>query len=131
MAFEAVLYPPRRRAETLAVVRAVVGSRLLVWAAGLVALAAWGSSQRAADFDPAGTLAPYGRPLDTLIAPGARWDSVWYLAVAHTGYGDDPARPAFFPLYPLLLRALGSDIVAGGAPLAAPFRVAPARLPPA
>jgi hypothetical protein len=113
MAFEAVLYPPRRRAETLAVARAVVGSRLLVWAAGLLALAAWGSSQRAADFDPAGTLAPYGGPLDTLVAPGARWDSVWYLDVAHSGYGADPARAAFFPLYPLVLRALGSDIVAG------------------
>jgi Mannosyltransferase (PIG-V) len=113
MAFEAVLYPPRRRAETLAVARAVVGSRLLVWAVGLLALAAWGGSSRAADFDPAGTLTPYGGPLDTLVAPGARWDSVWYLAVAHTGYGADPARPAFFPLYPLVLRALGSDIVAG------------------
>jgi len=113
MAFEAVLYPPRRRAETLAVARALVGSRLLVWGAGLLALAAWGSSQRAADFDPAGTLSPYGQPLDTLVAPGARWDSVWYLAVAHSGYGADAARPAFFPLYPLLLRALGSDVVAG------------------
>jgi len=113
MAFEAVLYPPRRRAETLAVARAVVGSRLLVWMAGLLALAAWGSSSRAADFDPAGTLTPYAGPLDTLVAPGARWDSVWYLAVAHTGYGGDPARPAFFPLYPLVLRALGSDIAAG------------------
>jgi hypothetical protein len=113
MAFEAVLYPPRRRAETVAVAQAVVGSRLLVWAAGLLALGAWGSSPRAADFDPAGTLAPYGGPLDTLVAPGARWDSVWYLAVAHSGYGGDPARAAFFPLYPLVLRALGSDIVAG------------------
>jgi hypothetical protein len=113
VALEAVLYPPRRRAETVAVARAMIGSRLLVWAAGLLALGALGASSRAADFDPAGTLSPYGAPLDTLVAPGARWDSVWYLAVAHSGYGADPARAAFFPLYPLLLRALGSDVVAG------------------
>src|SRR5436190_6648635 len=93
--------------------RAVVGSRLLVWAAGVFAVLGAGVSQRAADFDPAGLLRPYGEPLDTLIAPGARWDSAWYLSVAHHGYGSDPATPAFFPLYPLILRALGSDIVAG------------------
>jgi hypothetical protein len=104
---------PRRGAVALPVARAVVVSRLLVWAAGVSAVLVAGVSSRAADFDPAGTLSPYGQPLDTLIAPGARWDSVWYLAVAHTGYGADAARPAFFPLYPLLLRALGSDIVAG------------------
>jgi hypothetical protein len=104
---------PLRRAAALPVARAIVLSRLLVWAAGVTTVLVAGVSSRAADFDPAGTLSPYGQPLDTLIAPGARWDSVWYLAVAHTGYGADPARPAFFPLYPLLLRGLGSDIIAG------------------
>src|SRR5437763_6345538 len=103
----------RPRARLGAVARPVLLSRLLVWAAGVIAVLVAGASSRAADFDPAGTLSPYGRPLDTLIAPGARWDSVWYLAVAHTGYADDPARPALFPLYALLLRAVGSDIVAG------------------
>jgi hypothetical protein len=110
---EAVLAMPRSREGVLPALRAVVLSRLLVWSAGVLAVLAGGVSSRATDFDPAGTLAPYGRPLDTLVAPGARWDSVWYLAVAHSGYETDPARPAFFPLYPLLLRALGSDIVVG------------------
>src|ERR687897_1955476 len=56
---------------------------------------------------------------DPLLAPLARWDSVWYLRVAESGYGGttpvrsgqrplpapDPApRAAFFPLYPLLVR---------------------------
>jgi hypothetical protein len=107
-----------------AAVRPVVLSRLLVWAAGLIAVLVAGVSSRAADFDPAGTLTPYGEPLDTLVAPGARWDSVWYLAVAHSGYGSDPARPAFFPLYPLVLRALGSDIVVGIAVSIACFAIA-------
>src|SRR2546423_10971221 len=95
--FTAVLARPRIGA----VARAVVLSRLLVWSAGVLAVLVGGMSSRAADFDPAGILTPYGQPLDTLVAPGARWDSVWYLAVAHTGYGSDPARPAFFPVYPL------------------------------
>jgi hypothetical protein len=106
------------------VARAVVLSRLLVWGAGLLALALFGLSARAGDFDPSGLLSPYGEPLDTLVAPGARWDSTWYLAVAHDGYGSDPARPAFFPLYPLALRLLGSDIAGGMALSLACFAVA-------
>src|SRR3954463_13950117 len=122
--FAAALDWSRARTGVVPAVRAVVLSRLLVWAAGLVAVLVAGVSSRAADFDPARTLAPYGEPLDTLIAPGARWDSVWYLMVAHSGYGSDPARPAFFPLYPLLLRALGSDIVGGIALSLACFAIA-------
>jgi hypothetical protein len=115
---------PRERAAVAAALRTVVLSRLLVWAAGVGAVLVAGVSSRASDFDPARTMAPYGEPLDTLVAPGARWDSVWYVDVAHSGYGADPARPAFFPLYPLLLRALGSDIVAGIALSLACFAVA-------
>jgi hypothetical protein len=103
----------RWRAASVPAARAVVVSRLVVWLSGIMAVLLAGVSQRAIDFDPAHLLDPYGQPLDTLVAPGARWDSVWYLAVAHDGYGADPARPAFFPLYPLLLRALGSDVVLG------------------
>jgi hypothetical protein len=54
---------------------------------------------------------------DPLLAPLARWDAVWYLRVAETGYGGSEARAAFFPLYPLLVRAL-----------AAPFGASPAAL---
>ena len=42
---------------------------------------------------------------DPLLAPLARWDSVWYLRIADSGYGDSAPRAAFFPLYPLLVRA--------------------------
>jgi len=112
------------RAAAVPALRAVVWSRLLVWVSGVLAVLLAGVSQRSADFDPTGLLSPYGQPLDTLIAPGARWDSAWYLTVAHEGYGADPARPAFFPLYPLLLRVLGSDIVAGIALSLACFAVA-------
>src|SRR4051812_34031212 len=39
---------------------------------------------------------------DPLLAPLARWDSVWYLEIADSGYGHSAPRAAFFPLYPLL-----------------------------
>ncbi|MEA2385385.1 MAG: hypothetical protein QOH72_5356, partial [Solirubrobacteraceae bacterium] len=61
---------------------------------------------------------PFGPAGNALAAPLARWDSVWYLAIANDGYpADDPRRAAFFPLYPLLVRAanavVGAPIVAG------------------
>lgn len=91
-------------------------SRLLVFVAGVVAAGAFGFSPRAEDFDPSGLTIGLGSVGDLLVAPVARWDSVWFLAIAGDGY-DDGARAAFFPLYPLLVGAvgtvLGSDLVAG------------------
>src|SRR4051812_6048519 len=96
--------------------RATWTSRVLVWAAGLGALAIWGNSSRAHDFDPTGVTAPFGAFGDALVAPAARWDAVWYLNIAQDGYGAH-GRPAFFPLYPILLRAggwvVGSPVIAG------------------
>ncbi len=83
--------------------RALWISRLLVWAAAIVAAAIFGLSDRVTDFDPAGLTTPFGATGDVLAAPLGRWDSVWYLAIADDGYGDG-AREAFFPLYPLLVR---------------------------
>jgi hypothetical protein len=51
---------------------------------------------------------------DPLLAPLARWDSVWYLRIADSGYGDSAPRAAFFPLYPLLVRSVGT--LFGGSP---------------
>jgi hypothetical protein len=59
---------------------------------------------------------------DPLLAPLARWDSVWYLRIADSGYGNaslrsghrpllvqgSAPRAAFFPLYPLLVRGIGT-----------------------
>ncbi len=86
--------------------RALWTSRLLVWAAAVVAVLVFGLSDRAPDFDPAGVTMPFGHVGDVLAAPLGRWDSVWYLAIAGGGYGDG-AREAFFPLYPLVVRIAG------------------------
>ena len=45
---------------------------------------------------------------EPLLSPLARWDAVWYLRIADSGYADSEPRAAFFPLYPLLIRALGT-----------------------
>jgi len=54
---------------------------------------------------------------DPLLAPLARWDAVWYLRVADSGYGESEARAAFFPLYPLLVRGLATPFGASPAAL--------------
>ena len=96
--------------------RALWTSRLLVWAAAVVAVLVFGLSERAADFDPAALTMPYGTAGDALVAPFGRWDSVWFMSIAADGY-DGGAREAFFPLYPLLVRIagapLGSTLIGG------------------
>src|SRR5438876_3814860 len=108
--------PAEWRSALASAWRALWWSRLVVWAGGLVGMAAIGRSARWREFDPGAVTAPFGGVADWLMAPAARWDSVWYLAIAHDGY-TEPARAAFFPLYPLLVAAVapltGSAVVAG------------------
>jgi mannosyltransferase PIG-V len=48
------------------------------------------------------------RDLGFLVDVWARWDSVWFLRIAEHGYGSaEEATAAFYPLYPLLVGALG------------------------
>src|SRR3954454_23261852 len=108
---------------------ALVVSRLLVWAGGAASAALWGLSARVTLFDPGAVTRPFGPVGNALVAPLARWDSVWYLAIANDGYpADDPRRAAFFPLYPLLVRAVNAivrdPIVAGALVSLACFAVA-------
>jgi hypothetical protein len=53
---------------------------------------------------------------DPVLSPLARWDAVWYLRIADSGYRGSDARAAFFPLYPLLVRSLSMPL--GGSPAA-------------
>ena len=99
----------RRDAALADAWRALWASRLLVWAAGVVAVLVFGLSDRAGDFDPAGVTMPFGHTGDVLAAPLGRWDSVWYIAISGGGY-DDAARAAFFPLYPLVVRVAGTVV---------------------
>src|SRR3954468_3451219 len=107
-----------RDAAVAEALRALCVSRLLVWASGAAAAALFGLSARIQLFDPGAVTRPFGPAGNALVAPLARWDSVWYLAIANDGYpADDSRRAAFFPLYPLLVRAANGvvrePIVAG------------------
>ena len=65
------------------------------------------AAENAQKFDERSLTHPLGAAADVLFSPLARWDSVWYLRVADSGYGESDVRAAFFPLYPLLVRGLG------------------------
>jgi hypothetical protein len=122
---------PGWRADFAVAWRAFWLSRVVVWVAGIGAIAVWGvhAGHRVA-FDPAGLTRPFGAFGDLLVAPAARWDSVWFLSIAHSGY-DGGDRTAFFPLYPLLVRIggmLGSPLLAAIAVSCAAFVVALAAL---
>jgi hypothetical protein len=86
---------------------ALVLSRALVWVVAVVAaaVASPDGGTSALAFDRPGLTHPFGAALDSLFAPLARWDSVWYLGIAQSGYADVHAT-AFFPLHPLLVRIL-------------------------
>jgi Mannosyltransferase (PIG-V) len=105
--------------------RALWVSRLLIWAAGVGAVAAFGLVHRRNVFDPPHITSGFGWLGDLLAAPAARWDAAWYLVIAHYGYHPElgaftSSRTAFFPLYPLGLRTisqLGLPPVAAGVAL--------------
>jgi hypothetical protein len=92
-------------------------SRVVILISGVLAVLSIGRAPDWQRFDPMRLTAPFGYFGNLLAAPFARWDSVWYLAIAHGGYDHEPARTAFFPLYPLVLRGvgvvIGSDLLAG------------------
>ncbi len=96
----------------------MIGSRLLVWAAALAAIAIFGRNTLAITInDPGGVTQPFHAAWANLLAaPAARWDSFWYLQIAHAGYYSR-ASSAFFPLYPLLIAlgnaVFGSELVVG------------------
>ena len=88
---------------------ALLGSRLLVWAAGVTAFAVHGA--RDSRVPHLGTVA------DALGAPVTRWDSVHFQVIASHGYVREDLT-AFFPLYPLLARVAGwltGSLLLGGA----------------
>ena len=102
----AVAAPTRQRvtlawfAEHAQVVRWWAGSRLLVL--GGVLTLHWLRMPRGY----------FGRPIfDHALGPLEAWDGYWYRRIAEHGYLLVPGHqsdPAFFPLYPLLLKVLDS-----------------------
>lgn len=90
---------------------ALVWSRLAILAVAVFASLSVGegglADVNAERFDDPALTHPYGGPGNAVASPLARWDSVWYLRIADGGYpAADSPTVAFFPLYPLLARAV-------------------------
>jgi hypothetical protein len=105
--------PPTPR-DTL---RALLGSRLLIWVVGCLAVLLLGTSTATRQrFDPAGISRSLGSLGNVLAAPAVRWDATWYLQIAHHGY-QSPQATRFFPIFPILVaaasRGVGSAWIAG------------------
>ncbi len=107
-----------RRAAARDAWAAFWSSRAIVWAAGMGAVLIFGwASATSARLDPLYTTLPYTDSFaNLLVAPAARFDAAWYLAIANHGY-EVGGRAAFFPVFPGLVRMggelIGSALVAG------------------
>lgn len=90
--------------------RVVVATRVGCWSAVLVALL-WAPLHAGFPEHKA-----YGARTDFIFGAFDQWDANWFLRIAQHGY-DTKQSASFFPLYPLLTRAVGfvlrSDLVAG------------------
>jgi hypothetical protein len=53
----------------------------------------------------------------------AHWDAVWYLSIAQSGYDNGSALTAFFPLYPVSVRAAALNIHSAAGLLVASYAV--------
>jgi hypothetical protein len=110
--FPALRADPARSEAARSAWTALWRSRVLVWASGIIAGIAFNQTREATqNFNPRGLTSGLGRVWEVLAGPAARWDAAYYLTIAKHGYGDLSSasnhRLAFFPLYPLLVRALG------------------------
>ena len=62
--------------------RALWASRLVVLLSGVFAVLSFGLAAGWPGFDPTRLTAPFGYFGNLLVAPFARWDSSWFLAIA-------------------------------------------------
>ncbi|MFW6075233.1 MAG: mannosyltransferase family protein [Chloroflexota bacterium] len=106
-------YPAVASRVSLDVLVQIVGL-FVVWRTAIMAISvAWGRL-------PVVTQWPAEIDVMWLWRYSVRWDSGWYLTIANNGYQYDPqaaSSVAFFPLFPLLIRAFdavlpGSDVLA-------------------
>jgi hypothetical protein len=95
--------PWARRAAVVA-----AGSRLFVAAVGVIA----GATMRAHDVNPIMRFPEraelYRGWLGLLLNPWSHFDGVWLIHIANEGYQLKNNTPAFFPLYPIVIRAGGT-----------------------
>lgn len=95
---------------------AVIASRLLVAAAGVIGETQWSRNVVWESLDPQKLTARLGSVGNALAGSAVRWDSLHYLTIVQSGYRVR-GTSVFFPLYPLLIRLVKvvtrSAIIAG------------------
>ena len=83
--------------------RIFLWSRAAVWVVAVVAVVFFDrASDPGAEWD-----SPRLHQLGSVVDVWARWDSDWFLKIAEQGYSWPSSTPAFLPLYPFLVAALG------------------------
>jgi hypothetical protein len=92
-------------------------TRLAIWAATLLAYLVF-EAQYAQPLHTGGAEDVVEHDVGWGVDVWGRWDSGWFLGIAHHGYSDPGHSTAFFPAYPLLIRIvgtvlLGHDLLAG------------------
>ena len=80
--------------------RALWSSRLVVFSSGVLAVLSFGLAPGSAGFDAQRLTSPFGYLGNLLVAPFARWDSVWYLTIAQGGYAIVNNNQVFGEEYP-------------------------------
>jgi len=92
-------------------------SRAAIWITTLLAYAVF-EAQYAQPLHPPAEAPEPPHDVGWGVDVWARWDGGWFTDIAREGYSDPKTTTAFFPAYPLLVRALGwllggHDVLAG------------------
>jgi hypothetical protein len=92
-------------------------TRAAIWIAALLAYLVF-EAQYAQPLQGGGAEGAVQHDVGWAVDLWGRWDSGWFLAIAHHGYSAANESTAFFPAYPLAVRGLGwfllgHDLLAG------------------
>lgn len=109
--------PGRSPSLATALAASLAVRALTLFASGLVVIVAGMHSIPKIVKLPGLAMFPYAGPLGRAVDAWANWDGAWFLRIAAHGY-HYPGSEAFFPLYPLLVRAVtpvvgGRYVIAG------------------
>ena len=97
--------------SALSQLRRLFWSSPLIWTFGIILFVSLAGAAGTQFLVP---LFGWGWGVEAIDAPGgwlthfARWDAGYYLRIAQTGYRIDGPERAFFPLYPLVARAVAA-----------------------
>ncbi|WP_162907021.1 mannosyltransferase family protein [Allorhizocola rhizosphaerae] len=104
---------PVRKADTRRAWLASLLAGYWVWLTGLAAYTLVTAVSWLPFEELASKAGPPPESVDRLVAAWHRWDTVWYVIIADSGYEYDQRSTAFFPLYPMLIRVM-NPVLPGG-----------------